>query len=201
MSGVIFVLVIVTLLGAIVFYGLVFPVWMIVHSASSDRLTKLGRGIWIGVILVLGVVGAGLYAMFASGRRAFQWVGGIGILAGLICGVGLLAGMFLLKDAVPQEIAETISILNRTDLVEVVEEDREEARVALRTLEEEFSEARIFSEKGLVTFRLVELLKLFLLDGVLTRAEHEEWLQAFESRGLLSPDALEDRVRSLRGGG
>jgi hypothetical protein len=199
MSQVIFVLLFVAVLGAIVFYGLVFPVWMIVHSATSDRLTKLARGVWIVVILILGVIGAGLYAVFASGRRALQWTGGIGVFGGLIAAVGLLVGMFFLKDAIPQEIAKTAALLNRAELVSLVEEDRQDLSVALRTLRDEFQGARIISEKGLVTFRLVELLELMLRDGALTQAEHDEWLQAFESRELLSADALEDRVRSLRG--
>jgi hypothetical protein len=200
MSQVIFVLVLVTLFGTIVFYGLVFPIWMVVHSATSDRLSKLAKGIWIAVILILGVIGAGLYAVVASGRRALRWTGGVGLLAGLSAVVGFLVFGFYLKDAIPQEIGETVAVLNQAELVGLAEEDREEIRVALRSLEDELSQARIMSEGGLVTFRLNEILKLVLLDGTLTRAEHDEWLQYFESRHLLSADALDEHVRSLRGG-
>lgn len=198
MSQVVAVTLLVAFLGGLVFFGLLFPVWMVVHSATSDRISKNAKGVWIAVIVISWTIGAAIYAVFASGRRALRWIGGAGLAIGLLAVVGFLVGESYLKGTFPEEIRDTVVLLNQAELVELAERDRETVRGALARLEEETRRSRLLSDRGIVIVRLNELIKLMLQDGALSQAEHDEWVRYYETRHLISRDALEEHVRSLR---
>ncbi|MFC1790861.1 hypothetical protein ACFL0I_00120 [Gemmatimonadota bacterium] len=197
MAQFIAVVLVVALLGGILFYLLAFPIWMIVHTATSDRFSKAAKAIWIAVILIFGALGAAIFALFASGRRAFQWIGASCVVLCIAFVVGSLALLSYMKSSFPQEIQSTVAILDQAELVDLVEQDREEIRVALATLEEELGREKFLFGRGLVIIRLNDLLELMIGDRVFSKAEHDEWVGYFESRHLIDADALERHIDAL----
>ncbi len=72
-----FLVLILMLFVGLIFYGLVFPIWMLIHCANSTDLSKKAKSLWIIGIVVSWFVGASFYGFFSSKDRRLQWLSGI----------------------------------------------------------------------------------------------------------------------------
>ena len=85
-------------LAAIVFYGIIFPVWMIVHCANSEALSKKGKSLWIIAMILLWPISGSLYGLFVTGQRRLQWFSGIFLFMCLAMAIAVLLHPEILKN-------------------------------------------------------------------------------------------------------
>ena len=64
-------------LAGLLFYGVVFPIWMLIHCANSGDLTKKAKSLWIIGILVSWFIGASFYGFLSSKDQRLRWLSGI----------------------------------------------------------------------------------------------------------------------------
>ncbi len=186
----------------ILFYGIVFPLWMLIHCVGSKTLSRGSRILWVILIFISGPIGAFLYGGFISGKGAVQWVSRIGFIF-LLCLVFSIVplGVYFSK-VTSVNIVETEKKLDSVDMLEISREERANVREALETLREELRKSGWFAlERKQVIASLLELLTVSLKDNRFSRLEYNEWIANYRSRNTLNLDTLKNRVRELQRSG
>ena len=125
-------LVIVFIIG-ILFYGFVFPVWMIVDAAIAERSTA-AKVVWIIVMILTWTLGAAAYGLFAAKgvlKKVLALIGGLcalGFVGAMAASVTMLGPII---EQAPKEISENLRKAAHPDISEEELKALEESALTL----------------------------------------------------------------------
>ncbi len=185
-------------LAGILFYLFAFPVWMLVHCAGAEGLSKKAKAFWIVSILLLGPVGGAFYGFFVSKKTRLRWFSGLFFVLCAVFVVLFFFSMSYLTHTVPKMMSETIVRLDHLGPPNLSPEDQARLRTSVETLREEMKGPWSQTAKKEIAWALYNFLVQMIQDNQLTPAEYQDWMNKFNSRNILDPKALQEAVRALQ---
>lgn len=179
-------------LAVVLFIFLGFPMWMIVDCAIASSRKNLSKALWIVSMLLTWTLGAIIYGLFASRKKAAQWTAGVVLVVGVLGIVLFVRSLFYVADLASREA------LKRVETIQVgvlTQEDLDQLKTRLTILARENQDGqglgRIRAFKD--TLKNITITQIFLKmqeDGTLTPTEYQIWIEKFDTRKTQDPDEL-----------
>ncbi|MCB0322212.1 MAG: PLDc_N domain-containing protein [Bdellovibrionales bacterium] len=180
-------------IGAFLFYGLAFPIWMIIDAALSER-SGVSKVVWIVLVIGLWTVGAVFYGLLGAKKVFIKVFAFLGLLAGAAFVAVISMGIAAMGPLLAQGPEELKAKLTTVAHPAIADEELAALTQHIDTLATEapFSTESLFAnpQKVLVHFGLITKLEEAVADNELTRSELEEWNTLFEARDSLDPEKL-----------
>jgi hypothetical protein len=181
-------LLLVIYIAAVIFYGVIYPVWAIVHCLRAPLRSKKSKTIWVVSMVLTWTIGSLLYGIFASKRRLFQGFFFIFIFTVIILFAGARYTVNRVSAQLNKGIAKTIQRIDYMNTEQLTRRQLNKLKTSLSTLGEEFKNYRTISSADKVR-KTTELLKGFdamMADNRITYAEYKVWMDKFKSRNRLN---------------
>ncbi len=180
------------LIGVIVVYILLFPLWVLLSCAFSNKLDLKAKILWIIVILFLGPFGPIVYAVFGTQSRSLrQWTWGY-----VTCGIAAISWLLMFSAPIEKKkFARAVRQLEQAALVNLPENSSSEWKAALLTLQSESLSGLPWQRKAEVADELEILFQVFIRDGRLSDKEYHIWNKKYRERSMLVPKELKREVR------
>jgi hypothetical protein len=184
-------------MGSIIFAVFVFPIWSLVHCATSTRSNK-SKTWWIIMMILTWPITGLAYGLFGSKQKALRRLSLLQIAGIVIIIIGYIYSVNLLSGLTNIEIARAISKTQTLNAEGLTKGDLEKLRNSLGALKGE-TQPKIFqSDKLRSASSLMQLFYILVNDNKLTLAEYKVWMDSFDARADLDPRAFERYVRELK---
>ncbi len=194
--GILFVLLMLLFFLGILFYFLIFPIWMIVDCAISERKSS-SKVAWIIALLLTWTLGALVYGLFASVKRAVKILSG----AGFVFAIGFIVAAVMVvnwsKTITLQQIEMKVSNFQQINVTALSQTEADEFKTSVDKFRDDLKHFSLLKsraevndlEKGLV-------LGGMLSDNMITHEEFEDWQKIYSNS--LSKAAFQDLERKYK---
>jgi hypothetical protein len=176
----------------VVFGMIVFPIWMIVHCATS-ALDGKAKTIWIIVLLLTWSLGAMIYGLFACPKKSAPWMSAIGIICLFLLNI---PPMISLANLSKQMFISQAAKIDQFDTQELSPSQSALMKDKLGTIGEEMSFGN-FQRMQKAT-GLAQLFYIYSLDKKITLDEYQTWTKYFDSRDQINMKEFTEYIRRLR---
>lgn len=202
MSKVIALLIVIGVFGVIIFGGLIYPIWMIVHCANSER-SGGKKATWIIFMILVWPIVSIFYGLLASGRTLFKWIS-VFYLMGVIALIALMmVGVPWSSKIIVQQMRGSVDQIDQMKTEDLSPDNIIELKHDMNILLNEVqadSSLNVFQFKNKrITISLLELFEIYTRDKRITPTEYADLINKFKSRDMLDYNSLRERIRSLRG--
>lgn len=200
MTKMIFILTFFLIIGGVLFAAFIYPIWTLVHCATSESRSTKSKTVWIIFMILTWPITSLVYGLFSAKRKLFQWISGIIIFGLIVLGTSFFYLMNRLGEMSSVEITKTISKIDQMDTMGITPQELSKLKKDFSVLKEEMKFSLSGLDKMHKAASLMQLFDIIDRDNKITASEYKDWMDKFESREILDRKALEQYIRNFKAG-